>query len=187
MRRLIRWTIILMGTVMSFAVVQIAIHHLTSTLGIRGMCLLLCPSLGIVAFTGGVIATYKWNKFLLWIIIPVVAFFFMTTAILAFPGAWVMFFAKCGFQFAKYFIGVILFILWYLLAFYIIRPSREERLRQEETPSETELRRANEHRNPELDKQERDRQLRLIASLPEEKRSELLRRQEEYEKSQNRA
>lgn len=184
MRRLIRGAVIFMGAGVSFAAVQIATIHLTSVLGIRAMCLLLCLPLGIVTVAAGILVLYKWSKFLFWLVVPVPALFLITTAILA-PGMGPLFFAKCGLSFAKNYAGALLFGLWYWLSFYIVKPSRDDRLRQLETPSETELRRAYERRNPELNKAERERQLRLIASLPDEKRRELLRKQAEYEKSQD--
>ena len=76
-------------------------------------------------------------------------------------------------------------IFWYMFSFLLFKPSQDEIRRQKETPSERELRRANERRDPALNVAERERLNKMLASMPEKERQELLKKQAEYEAKHN--
>lgn len=73
-------------------------------------------------------------------------------------------------------------ILVHVVSKRIFAPSRDEKLRLEETPSETALRHATEKRPAAVREYEKKRRDAILASLPEEKRAELLRKMENYTK-----
>ena len=78
-------------------------------------------------------------------------------------------------------------IFWYMVSILLIRLSKDEIQRQKETSSERELRRAKERRDPALDIAERERLNKMLASMPEKERQELLKKQAEYEANHNKS
>lgn len=87
-------------------------------------------------------------------------------------------------RFIKYFICGVGFVFWYWVSTRIFKLSRDEELRARETPSETELRRAHERRDPALDAAEREYYEKVLASVPESEREALLKKQKAWEDRQ---
>lgn len=94
------------------------------------------------------------------------------------------FFSKMFFNFIKGFVCVTSFIFWYGISTLVFKLSRDEELRLTETPSETELRHAQERRDPALDAAEQERLDKMLAAMPESEREALLKKQKEWEDHQ---
>lgn len=107
-----------------------------------------------------------------------------TLMLLALAGGLGIFFSSMFFTFMKGIVATTSWAFWYGISLLIIKPSRDEKLRQTETPSETALRHAQERRDPAFDIAERERLNKILASLPEAKRQALLKKQKEYEECQ---
>ena len=73
---------------------------------------------------------------------------------------------------------------WYWVSTKIFKLSRDEQLRLAETSSETELRRAQERRDPAFIVAERERLEKMLASMSDAERQALLKKQKEYEEQQ---
>lgn len=95
------------------------------------------------------------------------------------------FFSRMGLQYIKDVTMGAILMFWYMVSILLIRLSKDEIQRQKETLSERELRRANERRDPALDVAERERLNKMLASMPEKERQELLKKQAEYEAKHN--
>ena len=76
---------------------------------------------------------------------------------------------------------VLIFYFWYWVSTKMFKLSRDEELRSSETPSETELRHAQERRDPALDVAERERLYKMLADMPEAERVALWQIQMEWE------
>ena len=95
------------------------------------------------------------------------------------------FFSNVFFDYVKDITFMAILIFWYMVSILVIKRSQAEIRRQKETSSERELRRARERRDPALDIAERERLNKMLASMPEKERQELLKKQAEYEAKHN--
>lgn len=136
---------------------------------------------GIIVLFIGFKYIYREDVILFWLLIFPHALSLVCLALVGGLHALNIFFSRTFFASVRYMVLTESLFFWYWVSTKMFKLSRDEELRSSETPSETELRHAQERRDPALDVAERERLYKMLVNMPEAERVALRQKQREWE------